>query len=442
MREAVGAVLADKYRLRSLLGSGGMGAVFEGEHLDLGKRIAVKLIAPEFCDSAEVAARFRREARAAGRVESEHIVQIFDVGRDATHGLYLVMEYLSGEDLSQRLDRTPLLETPLAVHIAHQTARGLGRAHDAGVIHRDLKPANIFLCARGGETPLVKIVDFGISKLREDVNQLDGGRALTKVGAILGTCQYMSPEQAAGELVDASTDVWSLGAVLYEMLAGQPAYDGNGTVEQVLVAVLSKNPKPLSQIAPWVPFPIAAVVAAAMERDRSHRIPDAGTFARRLAEAAGDLPLERSGLLRIGPGFAGPILTPSAHMARAPVAMPPTAAIDRQSLAELAAASGPLAPEQPTNDLDDPALRTVPAPPPLLDEPAGPPPARASLELVPSEPPGPMSMRVGASEIRAVRRRLDANTPREGNSTQVAWYAALAGMVMLFVVLFGWLLRR
>jgi serine/threonine-protein kinase len=227
-RALVGTTIAGKYRLRSVLGVGGMGAVYEGEHLEIGKRVAIKVIDGRHAAYDEMAARFRREARAASAVESEHIVQVFDVGQDPAAGLYMVMELLSGEDLARRMERAggslPLEDV---ITIGVQAARALAKAHAAGVVHRDLKPANLFLVAREDGSLHVKILDFGISKLLRDEPESapQAAKALTREGAVIGTPQYMSPEQAQGLPVDSRTDVWSLAALLYEAIAGVPAYE-------------------------------------------------------------------------------------------------------------------------------------------------------------------------------------------------------------------------
>ena len=181
---------------------------------------------------SDIAMRFRQEARAASLVESHHIVQVFDVGADDKLGLYLVMEYLTGEDLAAMLAREKRLSLDTAVRIAVQVARGLSKAHGAGVVHRDLKPANIFLAEREDDDPLVKILDFGISKVI-DASRAESKLKLTRAGTVVGTPQYMSPEQAQGFSVDERTDVWALGLVLYEMLAGRPAYPELPTYEAV-----------------------------------------------------------------------------------------------------------------------------------------------------------------------------------------------------------------
>jgi serine/threonine protein kinase len=287
----VGTTIADKYLVKRLLGEGGMGSVFEGENVELGKRVAIKVIAPMFAGSPDIAERFRREARAASKVESDNIVDVFDVGTDPVAGLFMVMEMLSGEDLSVRLEREKRLDPSLVVGIGIQVARALAKAHTAGVIHRDLKPANLFLIARDDDALAVKILDFGISKLTTDARspaRSDPPRALTRAGAVIGTAQYMSPEQAQGLPVDLRTDVWSLGAVLYELLAGVPAYPPMETYEQTIIQIVTRLPTPIAAVAPWVPAELAAVVHAALTPEISARLPDCGALAKRLLALTAD----------------------------------------------------------------------------------------------------------------------------------------------------------
>jgi serine/threonine-protein kinase len=286
MQAMIGTTIAGKYLVKRRIGAGGMGAVYEGEHVEIGKRVAIKVIEHDHARSTELAARFRREARAASAVESEHIVQVFDVGQDEAVGLYMVMELLVGEDLASRLEasggKIPVDE---AITIATQAARALGKAHAAGVVHRDLKPANLFLTTREDGSLSVKILDFGISKLIRADNDTKSSN-LTREGSVMGTPMYMSPEQAQGLAVDARSDVWSLASVLYEALAGRTAYDARDTYEQMIVQIVSQKPKPIDQIAPWVPAPIARVIEGALVHDVAERTPDAVTFAKKLAEAS------------------------------------------------------------------------------------------------------------------------------------------------------------
>ena len=279
----VGLAVGGKYEIRRVLGAGGMGVVCEAIHLDLGKRVAIKLIDKSMKESELIVARFRREARAAGQINSEHIVDVFDVGADGRVGLYMVMEHLAGEDLQARLERENRLDVKTGVMIAHQIARGLVKAHEAGVIHRDLKPANVYLTKRDSGQLLVKLLDFGVSKL---LAEAPGNARITGSGTPIGTPLYMSPEQAEGkDDVDGRADVWSLGAVLYETLAGTAPFADRGSYHGTIVGILTSRPKPLHDAAPWVPAELARVVDAMLVHDRDARIPDAETVTQRLLDA-------------------------------------------------------------------------------------------------------------------------------------------------------------
>jgi eukaryotic-like serine/threonine-protein kinase len=291
-QDLVGKTIAGKYLVKRLLGAGGMGAVFEGENIEIEKRVAIKVINASHAGSPEIAERFRREARAASKVESDNIVAVFDVGTDPVIGLYMVMEYLTGEDLAVRLQRDHRIDVRLAVNIGVQAARALAKAHAAGVIHRDLKPANLFLTQRDDDALSIKILDFGISKLTDDARSpraSDAPKALTRAGAVVGTAQYMSPEQAQGLPIDLRTDVWSLGAVLYEILTGKPAYEEMATYEQTIIQIVTRRPAPLREVAPWVPPELADVVHAAMTHEIDARLADCGVLAKRLAAVGAEL---------------------------------------------------------------------------------------------------------------------------------------------------------
>ncbi len=327
----IGERAAGKYDLKSLLGAGAMGAVYECVHVELGKRLAIKLLRPEFFGSPEIVARFRREARAASAIESEHIAQIFDFGRDERLGFYMVIEYLRGEDLEARLARERWIEVREAAAIAWQVARGLARAHEAGVIHRDLKPPNVFLTRRDDGSLLAKILDFGISKLQPakwvvpSEEALQGEPTLTEIGTTLGTPQYMSPEQCRGAGgLDGRADVWSLCAVLYEMLAGQPAISDAGGLVAAMQRIVSRDVRPLADLAPWVPEPLARVVHAGLIRDPEARLPDVATLADRLLDACPEAGERRA---------TGAIEHPTDPSELAPSeASPPSSADDRVEL--------------------------------------------------------------------------------------------------------------
>ncbi|MGO8994267.1 MAG: serine/threonine-protein kinase [Polyangiaceae bacterium] len=247
----VGRVIQGRYEIKRLVGKGGMGSVFEAEHLDLGRRVAVKLVDSSLARDPQVATRIKQEARSAGAIESEHIVQVFDAGDDADLGVFLVMELLKGEDLSALLARERALSPIVAAGLIAQAAQGLARAHSAGIVHRDLKPGNIFVCTRENGGSLVKLVDFGIAKLLRDASR-QGAKGLTQVGMVVGTPQYMSPEQAQGLDLDHRTDIYSLGAVLFEAIVGTSPYPELPTYEQTILQIMLTPCPRISEFVPSV----------------------------------------------------------------------------------------------------------------------------------------------------------------------------------------------
>ena len=274
-----GDVIAGKYRIEKIVGEGGMGVVFAAHHLMLDQRVAVKVLLVDAARGDEVVERFVREAQAAARVKSDHVVRVMDAG-SLENGLpFLVMEHLVGCDLDELLS----LEGPLApadvCDYMLQVLAALGQAHAAGIVHRDLKPANIFLRARDEGPNLVKILDFGISKQESERarwKQLTGQ-------ACLGTPAYMSPEQLrSSKNVDPRADLWSLGVVIYELLTGKLPFDGESPGE-IFAAILEKTPAPLATHRAGLPEEFSAIVARALQRDPDARFADAGEFAQALA---------------------------------------------------------------------------------------------------------------------------------------------------------------
>jgi serine/threonine-protein kinase len=267
----VGSSVLGKYHIDRLIGRGGMGAVFQATNASIGKRVALKFLGAETSKDADAAVRFQREAEAASLAESPHIVQIFDSGRSERGLPFLVMELLTGEDLRARLRREGRLDVEGTVRIAVQVLKALRQAHAAGIVHRDLKPDNVFLCRRDDEPAFVKIVDFGISKLQK----APGVDTLTHKGAVLGTAFYMSPEQAQSFAdIDGRTDLFSLGAILYEMLTGEPPHSAP-TYEAVLIAICTRDAADVRGKAPQVPEKLARVIARALQRDRNERYSNA-----------------------------------------------------------------------------------------------------------------------------------------------------------------------
>jgi serine/threonine-protein kinase len=261
----IGKVLDGKYEILDQIGEGGMGAVFEAEHVDTKRRVAVKVILAEDLKKKKAhVRRFHREARAAGSIETQHIAQVIDTGTDADERPYMVMELMKGRDLAQVLRDVGTLQPDVAVAIAAQACRGLARAHEVGVIHRDIKPGNVFLAEKDKKIT-VKLCDFGIAKLDADMLQSFHESTLTKTGALLGSPLYMSPEQARGKReIDARADVWSIGIVLYRMLAGRAPFQDVEALGDLIITICSTPVPPIQDFAPWVSPRVAEVLHRAL----------------------------------------------------------------------------------------------------------------------------------------------------------------------------------
>lgn len=258
-----------------------MGSVYEAEQLDDHLHVAIKvldsgLVAP----TSQAVHRFRREMRAVGAIQSDFIVRTFEGGTDAVTGLpFLVMEYLSGEDLQHVIQRTGPLEPGVALRVATQALQGLAAAHAASIVHRDIKPANIFL-ARGRDGRIVvKVLDFGIAKIKSDPLLVPHTTGLTTTGGFLGSPLYMSPEQIKSSRdVDHRTDIWSLGSVLYCALAGRAPHQHLASMGQLIYAILTSPPAPLQDVAPWVMPEVAAVVDRSLEINPEQRFASASAM--------------------------------------------------------------------------------------------------------------------------------------------------------------------
>lgn len=264
-----GDILAGKYRVEKVLGEGGMGVVVAAWHEELEKRVAVKFLLPEMAERGDAAERFRREARAAVRIQSEHVARVLDVGTMDAAVPYMVMEYLEGHDLGDELSARGRLPVTEAVDYLLQAGEAVAEAHALGIVHRDLKPANLFLSRRADGTPLVKVLDFGISKSIAADSQ--GGMSLTRTAAMVGSPLYMSPEQMrSAKDVDTRTDIWALGAIFYEMLAGRPPYDAE-SVPELYASLLSDSPPAMQEFRSDVPPGLERVLLRCLQKDRAER---------------------------------------------------------------------------------------------------------------------------------------------------------------------------
>jgi len=271
-----------KYRVERELGSGGMGVVLEATHIALGQTVAVKLLNAQYAQSADVVARFLREARIAATLPSEHIARVSDVGTTEAGVPYIVMERLIGRDLDAELAQRRKLPLAEAIDMMLEACEGVAMAHAYGLVHRDLKPANLFLAERPMRPRVLKVLDFGLSK--ED-NAKE--RALTGTDTVFGTPQYMSPEQIqSAKSVDARSDQHALAMILYEMIAGQPAFSAE-SVTQLIVVIATRPPPHIREVCPEVPKEIDAALVRGMAKQAANRFPDLGSFARTIAPFGG-----------------------------------------------------------------------------------------------------------------------------------------------------------
>jgi eukaryotic-like serine/threonine-protein kinase len=278
----IGRTLQGKYRLEELLGSGGMCHVYRATHTRMGKQVAVKILKPHFAADPAIGRRFEQEARAASRIHHPNAINVMDYGIGEGNTPFIVMEYVSGITLGELIRRHGALSLERAGNILRQICGALDDAHKVGVVHRDIKPDNIII-GDYGNSDWVEVVDFGVAKIQEDLNRRV---ALTGENILVGTPRYMSPEQCEERPVDARSDIYSLGVVLYEMLSGEAPFKWDSST-RLLVAHATETPEPLRAKRPDIPAEVEAVVMQALEKDPARRPQSAGDFARRFEQAAG-----------------------------------------------------------------------------------------------------------------------------------------------------------
>jgi eukaryotic-like serine/threonine-protein kinase len=278
-----GDVVSGKYEVERLIGIGGMGAVASARHIQLSQRVAIKFLLPEAAAQPEARARFLREAQAASAIESEHVARVIDVGALEGGAPYMVMEFLSGRDLSQVLKLAGQRPTLEAVDYVLQACDAIAQAHVLGIVHRDLKPSNLFLTQRPDGRPLIKVLDFGISKM---VSGAGPQPNLTATSFSFGTPVYMSPEQIRStKNVDPRTDIWALGVILHELLTGRPPFEAEAL--PALCAMITADPPMLVRAgAPSTPAGLEAVILRCLEKDVSRRYQSVGDLAAALAPFA------------------------------------------------------------------------------------------------------------------------------------------------------------
>ena len=275
MQLNTGDLIDGKYRIVRLLGEGGMGAVYEGENTRIHRRVAIKVLHAGVASNGDAVARFEREAQAAGRIGSEHIVEVLDLGQLPDGERYMVMEFMDGESPSSRIHHSGRLTAAQVYPIAVQMLEGLGAAHAAGIIHRDLKPDNVYLVrSKKGQSDFVKLLDFGISKF----SAVGGEFSMTRTGAVMGTPYYMAPEQAKGAKdIDTRVDIYAAGVILYEAVSGQVPFNAD-TFNELIFKIVLESPPPVEQVAPGLDPAFAAIITKAMARDLNERFASCAEF--------------------------------------------------------------------------------------------------------------------------------------------------------------------
>jgi len=395
------ASIQDRYDIGPPIGEGGMGVVYRVRHVLLGRDMALKLLRPEHARDPLVLERMHREALSAAQIDSPHVARVFDFGLLDDGAPYIVMELLEGRELSEELQREARLPWARVADLALQVCDALAKVHRAGVVHRDLKPENLFLVDRPEGEDFVKILDFGLAKV-------SGGASLSRAGMAIGTPSYMSPEQCAGEATDASTDVYALGCVLYELLSGRPPFVAE-RYSDVLVAHITQAPQPLGELVPGLPEDAEALVMRCLQKDPEWRFESVDELADAIRAVDGAVP-ERSGTRRI----------PEARRRRAPIALPAPAEPSNALVWTLAVALlGAVAALIAAFALVRPAAPTRPTAPTIAAAPAetfllATDPPGAALR-VDGAPRGHTPLRLSAEDVagRALELTLEGHAPRE-----------------------------
>jgi serine/threonine-protein kinase len=391
----VGKEVDRRYRIRAVLGEGGMGAVYEAEHLALGRPVALKVLHPSNAAKPEAVSRFQHEARVVSSIGHPNICELYDVGKLEDGTPFLVMEYLSGDTLAERINKEGALDPEVVFETILPILGALAAAHRKGIVHRDLKPENIFLArTHGSAEPIPKLLDFGISK----VNTLDADLHLTRTGMVMGTPYYMAPEQARGERIDHRVDLYAVGVILYECLVGRrpflaPNYNA------LLVQILSGEPRPLRSLRPALAEDFEPVLRRAMHKHPGQRFQSATEFQEALVRLRADL------------SRASRKLEAARQLASAPPPVPP-------------APPAPRRPPTPGKKKREP-IRPLPRlnPDTYVDEGGGlfdvevtevaPPPVPVVMDAEFTTPSRPLGEEEAEEIIRAAQRRAQAAPPRQ-----------------------------
>ena len=285
--DLVGQVVADRYSIIKKLGEGGMGAVYLGEHVKMGRKSAIKVMNPSMANDPDAISRFNREAANASRISHANVCQIYDFGETPEGIIYLAMEFIEGQALTDLIEQEGALAPPRAASILKQAADGLAAAHDLGIVHRDLKPDNIMVIRGRDGSDVVKVVDFGIAKAVAGDQE---GQKVTKTGLVVGTPEYMSPEQLSGDKLDGRSDIYSLALVLYRMLTGVLPFQAD-SAQETMIKRLTDDPMPLAEARPDIAFPpkLQAVLDHALASTPADRYASASDFGRDTADAVAGL---------------------------------------------------------------------------------------------------------------------------------------------------------
>ncbi|MEE8191319.1 MAG: serine/threonine-protein kinase [Gemmatimonadales bacterium] len=280
--DLIGSIVADRYHIEKKLGEGGMGAVYLGEHVKMGRKSAIKVMTQSMASDPEAIARFNREAANAARINHPNVCAIYDFGETEDGTIYLAMEFIEGETLSDMQHREGALELDRAVEILQQTGEALQAAHDLGIVHRDLKPDNIMIARARDGTDVVKVVDFGIAKAMTG----EEGQKVTRTGLVVGTPEYMSPEQLSGDVLNGRSDIYSLALVFFRMVTGALPFQAESS-QETMIKRLTDDPLKLSEVAPDAGWPprLQGVMDRALERMPADRYESAALFARDALDA-------------------------------------------------------------------------------------------------------------------------------------------------------------
>jgi serine/threonine-protein kinase len=333
-QDMVGSIVAERYHVMKKLGEGGMGQVYLAEHVKMGRKSALKVMHPGMVKDVDAISRFNREAANASRISHPNVAAVYDFGETTEGVIFLAMEFVDGPPLTKVIDQAGALPATRAAEIVRQTGEALAVAHDLGIVHRDLKPDNIMIGRTRDGGDLVKVVDFGIAKAQGN----EAAQKVTKTGLVVGTPDYMSPEQLAGDKLDGRSDVYSLGLVAFNMLTGKLPFPSDSAQESMIMR-LTDRPKPLSEMRPEIAWPadVQAVMDKALERDVTLRYQTATEFGRDLYRTIERMPETAAAVVgtqmidvpptRVAPPRVSEVSAPAASAAPLPTAVAPAAPV-------------------------------------------------------------------------------------------------------------------